>query len=142
MKPIVYRSHNPLQKWVEAPLVLLIGGIGYCAIEMLWRGYTHPAMAVCGAICFYYVYRLSADHPNTPILLRALLGAAFITLTELLSGCLLNIALGLDIWDYSDLPYQFLGQISLHYSVAWFLLSFLLCGISRAVRRLVFFADV
>jgi uncharacterized membrane protein len=85
---------------------------------------------------------LCADHPRTPILLRALIGALFITATELFAGCLLNIALGLGIWDYSHLPYQFLGQISLHYSVAWFFFSILMCGISRAVRRLVFFADV
>ena len=142
MTPTIYRPHNPLQKWIEAPLVLLIGGVGYTAIEVLWRGYSHPAMAVCGAICFYFVYRLCADHPRTPILLRALIGALFITATELFAGCLLNIALGLRIWDYSHLPYQFLGQISLHYSVAWFFLSLLLCGVSRAVRRLVFFAEI
>lgn len=138
MKPILYRSYNPLQKWVEAPLILLVGGVGYCALEIIWRGYTHPAMALCGAVCFYFIYRLCARHPYTSIILRALLGAAFITLTELLAGCLFNIALGWKIWDYSRLPYQFLGQISLHYSVVWFFLSILLCGIARIIRRKVF----
>ena len=141
MTPTIYRPHNPLQKWIEAPLVFLIGGVGYTTIEVLRRGYAHPVIAVGGAICFYFVYRLCADHPRTPILLRALMGACFITVAELFAGCLFNIALGLDIWDYSDLPYQFLGQISLHYSVAWFFLSIFLCGISRAVRRLVFLSD-
>ena len=24
------------------------GGVGYCALETLWRGRTHPSMALCG----------------------------------------------------------------------------------------------
>ena len=36
-----------------AALVLLAGGTVYCAIEVIWRGYTHISMAVCGGICFY-----------------------------------------------------------------------------------------
>ena len=138
MNPILYRSYNPLQKWVEAPLILLIGGVGYSALEMLWRGYTHPAMAICGAFCFYFIYRVCARHPYLSIVVRAALGATFITLTELFVGCLLNIALGLNIWDYSQLPYQFLGQISLHYSIIWFFLSIVLCGLSGIIRRKVF----
>ena len=29
-------------------MVFLAGGVGYCALETLWRGRTHPSMALCG----------------------------------------------------------------------------------------------
>ena len=141
MKPIPYHPYNPLQKWTEAPLLWLFGGIGYCTLEILWRGYTHPTMAICGAVCFYCFYRFCEANPRAPILFRALIGTLIICTVELLAGCLFNIALGLNIWDYSRLQYHFLGQISLYSSVLWFLLCILLCGICRLIRRHVFLQD-
>lgn len=38
-------------------------------------------------------------------------------------GVILNILLGLSIWDYSNLRFNVLGQISLGYSALWFFLS-------------------
>ena len=132
---------NKWQTAVETPFVLLCGGVLYYATEVLARGYSHWTMAVCGAICFHFLYRLCRKHPRLPLPLRALAGGVFITVTELFAGCLLNLALGLQIWDYSDLPFHFLGQICLSYSIGWFLLSFLLCGLSRLIRRAVFYAE-
>ena len=141
MKPVPYNAHNPMQRITEDFLLLLAGGVLYCAFEMLLRGRTHPSMAVCGAICFAFIYRLNERYSRVPIPLRALAGAIFITGVELLSGCFLNIALGLDVWDYSTLPYHFLGQICLPYSVLWFLLCLPLSGISYLIRRHVFLAN-
>ncbi len=141
MKSVYRHSSNPLQAWVEAPLVLLVGGVGYYLIELLWRGHSHPAMLLCGAICFYFVYRLSCTYPDVPVLYRALLGAVFITGIELISGCVLNLGLGLAVWDYSDLPFHFLGQICLFYSIGWFLLCFPLCRLARWIHEYVFLAS-
>lgn len=142
MKPTPYQAYNPLQKPIEALPVLLLGGVGYYLLELLWRGYSHPVMAICGAICYYFVYQLCRTYPHVPMLWRALLGAVFITLIELFTGCLCNLGLGMAIWDYSNLPYQFLGQICLGYSLGWFLLCIPLCGVSRVIRRFLFLADV
>ena len=46
-----------------------------------------------------------------------------ITALELAFGVVLNRILGLNIWDYSDLPLNFLGQICLPFTAAWFLLA-------------------
>ena len=141
MKSTVY-CYNPLQKWVEAFFVLLCGGVCYYALEIAIRGYSHPSMALCGAICFYFIYRINVFYPRALLPLRALYGAIFITTVELITGYIVNLRMGLNVWDYSDLPFHFMGQICLSYSLIWFLLCFPLCGISRLIRRRVFLSDV
>ena len=141
MKSFSRHSAAPLQAWVEAPLVLLVGGVGYYLIELLWRGHSHPAMLLCGAVCFYFIYRLSDTYPDVPVLYRSLLGAVFITGIELIAGCVLNLGLGLAVWDYSYLPFHLWGQICLSYSIGWFLLCFPLCSLARFIRRYVFLAS-
>ena len=38
------------------------------------------------------------------------------------AGLILNVWLGLDIWDYSNLPLNLCGQICLWYSALWYVL--------------------
>jgi hypothetical protein len=130
-----------LQHLVEAPFVLLFGGVVYYSLELLWRGRSHWSMALCGALCFWFLYRLNRAYPRVPMTLRALTGATVITLVELLAGCLLNLVLRLDVWDYSEMPFHFMGQICIPYSLLWFLLCFPVSGISYLIRRVVFLSD-
>ena len=45
-----------LCKWLCKHFILfLIGGGIYLAIELWWRGYSHPSMFVLGGICFVFV---------------------------------------------------------------------------------------
>ncbi len=141
MKPILYYQ-NPLQKTVENIFLFLFGGVLYCALEIAERGWSHPSMALCGALCFWLIYRLNERYSHLPVLLRAFSGALLITTVELFAGCLLNLGLGLAIWDYSAMPYHFLGQICLPYAVVWFLLCIPLTGISYLIRRHVFLSLV
>ena len=46
-----------------------------------------------------------------------------ITATEFIAGCILNLWLGLGIWDYSNVPFNILGQVCLAFSGVWFALS-------------------
>ena len=125
----------------ELPLLLLIGGVLYCALEILFRGHTHISMALCGAICFLLIYRLNQEKPRLLLPIRALLAAALITGVEFLAGCILNLWLGLGVWDYSDLPYQILGQICLPFFILWFLLGIPACLLCTAIRRYVCYED-
>ena len=54
---------------------------------------------------------------------QMVLSTFIITGLELITGLIVNVWLGWDIWDYSDLPYNFKGQICLLYSVLWFFAS-------------------
>ena len=116
--------------------LFLLGALGYPFLEILWRGYTHPTMALAGGLAAVLLYRINRPLSRGFLPLRLLASGAAITLTELLFGVIFNLGFGMDVWDYSDLPLHFLGQICLPYSLLWCLLSLpfcLLCA-RRAAR--------
>jgi uncharacterized membrane protein len=68
--------------------------------------------------------RFGAELPwRMSLLLQALICGISITIVEFFSGCVLNLWLNLDIWDYSNLPYNILGQVCPQFAFLWFLLS-------------------
>lgn len=103
-----------------------IGGLLYYLIETLWRGHSHISMFIVGGICFVLIGLINEYLSfQTPLWKQQLIATVIITIIELLAGLILNIWLQLNIWDYSNLPFSLLGQISLKYSTLWFLLSLL-----------------
>ena len=107
---------------MEKLKIFLIGAIGYSIIEILWRGYTHWTMSLTGGICFLLIYMIFTKYNYMPIIAKCLLGTAVITTMELIVGCVVNLYLKWNVWDYSGYHYQLFGQICLFYSVMWFLL--------------------
>ena len=104
----------------------LIGGAIYSLIEVLWRGYTHWSMGIVGGICFILLGLISKQlTPKFPLYIQAIIGTFLVTFIELISGTILNIWLKLSVWDYSDVPFNLLGQICLPYMLLWLPLSFL-----------------
>ena len=102
----------------------IIGSIIYMSLEILWRGYTHWTMGVLGGICFICLGLINELLSwETPLVLQMLIGGTIITVLELITGCIVNLWLGWNIWDYSNLPYNLLGQISLFSSIGWIGLS-------------------
>ncbi len=126
-------------KLMEYLLVTATGGIVYCFIECLWRGYTHPSMAVCGALCFFLIYVTNKKLSSVKWWTRSLIGAMIITAVEFLVGCVVNIALGLCVWDYSNLYLNILGQVSLLYSALWFLLCIPAYHLCAFMRKKIFY---
>ena len=105
-------------------ILFSVGAVLYSAIEIVWRGRTHWTMAVLGGICFVICGGVNEYLSwETPLLLQCLICAILITAAELAAGMVLNVRMGLAIWDYSDLPFQYRGQICLGYSCLWYLLS-------------------
>jgi len=105
-------------------LIFIIGAVGYCCIELLWRGYTHPSMAVVGGICLILIQRINRHFIAKPYFFRAILCSGAISIVEFLAGVLLNIIFHLNVWDYSAQPLNIMGQICPLYSILWFFLSF------------------
>lgn len=103
---------------------LIGGGAAYGALEILWRGYTHISMVFVGGICFCLLVRISKTRLSLPA--QCVAGSAGITAVEFAAGCLLNLGLGLDVWDYSDEAYHLIGQICPKYCLIW-------CGLCAAV---------
>ena len=102
----------------------IIGGAVYVLLEMLWRGYSHWTMFLLGAVCFILIGLVNEVFEwDTPLLLQMFCGCAIITALEFITGCIVNLWLGWDVWDYSRYKFNVLGQISLHSSVGWYFLS-------------------
>lgn len=61
---------------------------------------------------------------ETSFILQCLVGTLMATLCEAIFGYQWNIIEGLNIWNYSTLPFSFVGnQINLFFSMAWMGLS-------------------
>jgi uncharacterized membrane protein len=91
-------------------------------LEGLWRGWTHISMLVVGGLSAFFIGKLN-DHPkfyDRKMWQECLMGTAIILILELVSGMILNVWLRLDIWDYSNEPFNVCGQICLPYVVMRF----------------------
>lgn len=124
----------------EKGLVLfLFGAAVYAGIEILWRGYTHWTMAVLGGVLFLLIGGINEYLSwDTSLIAQALLGAIIVTEAELIAGIVLNIWLGLGIWDYSEMPFNFMGQICPQFTLAWVGLSIIAIVVDDYMRYWLF----
>ena len=109
---------------LKAVVLAVIGGLIYILVELLWRGHTHISMFVLGGACFVTIGLINELLPwNMGILWQSVIGAVIVTLLEFITGIIVNIWLGLGVWDYSGLPLNIMGQICLPFTLAWGVLS-------------------
>ena len=117
----------------------VIGSIIYMNLEILWRGYTHWTMGVLGGICFICLGLINELLSwKTPLVLQMLIGSTIITILEFITGCIVNLWLGWDVWDYSNLPLNLLGQICLPFSILWYFISAIGIVIDDYIRYIYF----
>lgn len=101
-----------------------VGGLIYYGVETLWRGYSHWSMAVLGGICFVVIGLLNEVFTwDMAMISQMVISALIITILELVTGLIVNKWLCWGAWDYSQVPYNFMGQICLLFSNLWILLS-------------------
>lgn len=104
-------------------------GSAYFVIEGIWHipsgGYANIIMLPIGGLCGICIGAINQipKFYNMKILYQSIISTIIILGVEFLSGCILNIWLGLGIWDYTDLPLNILGQVCPLYGILWFLLS-------------------
>lgn len=120
-------------------ILLIIGGVAYCGIEMLWRGYTHWTMFIVGGICFVFCGSINEIFDwETPLWKQMLICSIGITTIEFISGIIINVVLKLNVWDYGNMPFNILGQVCLPFSFLWFLLSFVAIWLDDWLRYWLF----
>ena len=116
-----------------------IGSIIYMSFEILWRDYTHWTMGVLGGICFICLGLITEILSwETPLALQMLIGSTIITILEFITGCIVNLWLGWNVWDYSNLPLNLLGQICLPFSILWYFISAIGIIIDDYIRYIYF----
>lgn len=103
--------------------LFLAGGALYYTLEVLFRGYSFLAMAGCGGLCFVICGVLNEKDRCMPLLLQMTRAACGITAIEFFFGLILNVWLGLNMWNYSNMPGNIIGQICPEFTLLWFLLS-------------------
>lgn len=119
--------------------LLVIGGLAYILIELLFRGRTHISMFFLGGVCFISVGLINEVLSwDMPLVIQMLIGGMIITLLEFISGCVLNLLLGLNVWDYSNMYGNVLGQICPLFSFIWVMLSGVAIVLDDWIRYLFF----
>lgn len=133
-----------MKKLSKYAILFAIGGVLYCLIEILWRGYTHWTMGIVGGICFILIGLINNSrffYHLMPFKQQMLIGGLIVTIVEFIAGCILNLWLGLNIWDYSEVPFNILGQICLPYMLLWILLSAVAIVLDDYLRYWIFHED-
>ena len=119
-----------MRKAVLSLLLWTWTGTTYFFVEVVFKtlrgrpetiSWTMLALAILLAIP---LERFGAELPwDCPLWLQTLICGTAITAAELAAGLVLNICLGMAVWDYSTLPGNLWGQICPQFWALWCLLS-------------------
>lgn len=113
-----------MKEKIKLLILFIVGAFIYMGIELAFRGFTHWSMGIVGGTCFIIIGGLNDYYDREMSIFKmCFLGAIIITALELCAGIVLNLQMKLHIWDYSHMPLNFMGQICLIFSIAWFFLS-------------------
>lgn len=125
-------STTPAYQLGDRVLSMLLwswGGTVYFLLEVAFKTLTgHPeriswTMLVVAILLTIPVERAGEQLPwAVPLWLQALCCAALVTAVELAAGCVINLWLGWDVWDYTAMPGNLWGQICPQYSAIWWVL--------------------
>lgn len=131
----------PAPIWIRlsrACFLFALGGGLYYFLEILFRGHSHFSMFLCGGLCFGGMYLINGICHDSFRVTRWIMDAMLVTVVEFWCGVAVNLVLGWNVWDYTDLPYNLLGQVCLPFTLIWFFLSIpadFLCDLLKRLFR-------
>ena len=116
-------------RWVLSMLLWTWGSAAYFLLEVVYKSIREEperiswTMLVLAALLCVPIERAGAELPwECPLWAQAVSCAALVTVVEFFAGLLLNVRLGLGIWDYSHLPGNILGQVCPQFFLIWWVL--------------------
>jgi uncharacterized membrane protein len=117
----------------------LWGGCLYYLLEIAWRGRSHPSMFIVGGLCFVLLGGINNWLPwSMGLVWQSLIGTVAVTVVEFLAGLIINVRLGLAVWDYANMPLNILGQACLPFAAAWIPISALGIILDDWLRHWIF----
>jgi len=120
--------------------LFLTGGTIYPLLEITCRGKTDISMAAAGGVCLCLIDHVcNHNMKSAPLSMKCFAGSSIITAVEFATGLLVNVALKLNVWDYSAMPMNIMGQICLPFSILWFLATLPAMGICGLCEKSRFF---
>lgn len=113
-----------MKTFLKNIILFIIFGAIYFGLECLWKGHiTHWSMFVLAGMVGVLIGSINElIEWEVPFYIQCTLGALVATLGEVITGVIVNILLGLNVWHYNVLAF-FWGQCSLPFCCIWFLLS-------------------
>ena len=127
-----------IKEVLQSIILGILFGLIYVLLEILWRGYSHWTMFIVGGLCGICIDLINEITPNMKLWKQCLLGASITILIEFMSGCILNLYLNLNIWDYSNLPFNILGQVCPQFFILWVILSVPCIYLGDFLRKILF----
>ncbi len=118
-------------------LLFCAGGLAYPALELAWRGRTHPSMSLAGGLCLCLIDKACGGNRHGWFR-QCAAGSCIITGVEFAFGICVNLIGKREVWDYSKVPGNLLGQVCLPFSIGWFFLSIPAIHLCNLCRRLPF----
>lgn len=106
--------------------LFLTYGFIYFVIECLFKhSITDIRMFILGGLLGVWIGLINNIFSfNTSFILQCIIGSMSTTLAEAILGYQWNIVEGLNIWNYSNLPFSTCaGQVNLFFSFTWLILS-------------------
>ncbi|MGN0463057.1 MAG: hypothetical protein ACI4HZ_11515, partial [Ruminococcus sp.] len=87
-------------------------------------------------LSLYKLFNLMKDYS---LLEKCVAGAILITTLEFTVGCFVNLVFHMNVWNYSSMPFNLLGQVCLVYSTLW---GFLCIPINFLAKKIHSVADI
>lgn len=123
-------SRERTGKWLLSVLLWVWTGTLYFFIEVVWKtSHGRPemiswTMLLLAVVLAVPLERFGAELPwNMPLTAQAVVCGFGITVVEFVAGLILNVWLGMNVWDYSDIPGNIMGQVCLQFFAAWVMLA-------------------
>ena len=121
-------------KLSQFTFAFLMGFFIYSLIEIVCRGFTHWTMSLTGGLVLALLYAVNSRRTIT-LIRSCFAGSLIITALEFAVGVFDNLIMDWNVWDYSDMPLNLLGQICLPFTGLWFALcipAYFLCRFIRS----------
>lgn len=107
-----------MKKTSEYLFIFTLGGVLYYSFELFFRGFSHWSMFLLGGLCFLFFAQQGLwTGWREPLWKQVLWCLVFVISCEFITGILVNKIMGWNVWDYSDQPFQLMGQICLPFAV-------------------------
>lgn len=95
-----------------------LGGTLYYSFEMIFRGFSHWSMFLLGGICLVFFAQQGIwTGWSAPLWKQVIWCTAFVTSCEFITGIFVNKIMHWNVWDYTDQPFQLMGQICLPFTI-------------------------
>ena len=124
-----------MQQRLKQLFLFYFGGSTYCTFEVFVRQRSHWSMFLLGGIIFIIIGSINEIWGwKTDLIKQIIIGDIITTIGEFFTGCIVNLWLGWNVWNYSNLPGNVLGQICPQFILLWVPLVILAIIVDDVIR--------